>query len=181
MIVVAIIGTIAAIAIPNLISSRMASNETSAIAGLRAYLGAQGTFQRVDRYAIGKSVFANKANGAGFSDLFEVGYTGGTPTVAAIKLIDVSFAKASVGMANTVPKSGYIFDDLTADFVAGNYDYNVSCGLAATPKTHGKGGINSYVVDLTGSVYKSDLTSSQTVPPTTYPDLSGGKWLPVGS
>ena len=50
MIVVAIIAVIAAIAIPNLLSAKMASNESAAIAGMRAFLGAQATFKQVDRY-----------------------------------------------------------------------------------------------------------------------------------
>lgn len=45
LIVVVIIGIIAAIAIPNLLASRRASNEASAIASLRTLHGAQITFQ----------------------------------------------------------------------------------------------------------------------------------------
>lgn len=44
LIVVVIIGIIAAIAIPNLLSSRRAANEGSAIASLRNYHGAQMTY-----------------------------------------------------------------------------------------------------------------------------------------
>ena len=45
LIVVVIIGIIAAIAIPNLLASRRASNEASAISSLRTYHGAQMTYQ----------------------------------------------------------------------------------------------------------------------------------------
>jgi len=45
LIVVAIIGIIAAIAIPNLLSSRRAANEGSAISSLRTIHSAQATFQ----------------------------------------------------------------------------------------------------------------------------------------
>ena len=44
LIVVAIIGIIAAIAIPNLLSSRMASNEASAIGSMRTINSAQATY-----------------------------------------------------------------------------------------------------------------------------------------
>lgn len=45
LIVVVIIGIIAAIAIPNLLASRRAANESSAIATLRTVFGAQATYQ----------------------------------------------------------------------------------------------------------------------------------------
>ena len=45
MIVVAIIAIIAAIAIPNLLAARLASNETSAVATLRSICSAQAQFQ----------------------------------------------------------------------------------------------------------------------------------------
>jgi len=179
MIVVAIIAAIAAIAVPNLLSSRMASNETAAIAALRAYLGAQGTFHCTDRYGVGGHFYANESDGAGFPDLFEIGYAGGAPTTDALQLVDMAFAQADADMATTVPKSGYIFDDVITDAISGNYDYAVSCGLAACPGTHNKTGINSFMVDITGVVYKKDLGAAQTSPPTTYPDMSAESWLAV--
>jgi len=45
LIVVVIIGIIAAIAIPNLLASRRAANEGSTVASLRTVTGAQATFQ----------------------------------------------------------------------------------------------------------------------------------------
>jgi type IV pilus assembly protein PilA len=45
LIVVAIIGIIAAIAIPNLLASKRAANEGSSIASLRTLTGAQATYQ----------------------------------------------------------------------------------------------------------------------------------------
>ena len=44
LIVVAVIGIVAAIAIPNLLASRRAANEASAITGLRTIVGAQSTY-----------------------------------------------------------------------------------------------------------------------------------------
>ena len=48
LIVVVIIGIIAAIAIPNLLAARRAANEGSAVASLRTLTGAQATFQASD-------------------------------------------------------------------------------------------------------------------------------------
>ncbi len=79
MIVVAIIAIIAAIAIPNLLRSRMQSNESSAIGNLRTIVGAEAAFHAANyQYAID------------FADL-----TGATP----------SFLDGDWG----VPKSGYNF------------------------------------------------------------------------
>jgi prepilin-type N-terminal cleavage/methylation domain-containing protein len=64
LIVVVIIGIIAAIAIPNLLASRRAANESSAISTLRTYHAAQTTYQST----IGAGTFAGTAfvsNGAG--------------------------------------------------------------------------------------------------------------------
>ena len=63
MIVVAIIAIIAAIAIPNLLRSRMQSNESAAIGNLRTVVGSQVTYHA-----------ANYAYAADFATL-----TGGTP------------------------------------------------------------------------------------------------------
>ena len=49
MIVIAIIAIIAAIAIPNLLSARLNSNETAAIATLRNIISAQSQFQSTAR------------------------------------------------------------------------------------------------------------------------------------
>ena len=48
LIVVAIIGIIAAIAIPNLLASRKAANEASAIGTLRTIISAEATYQSTD-------------------------------------------------------------------------------------------------------------------------------------
>ena len=54
LIVVAIIAIIAAIAIPNMLTARMAANETSSIANIRAYSSAQVAYsiQNAQQYAL---------------------------------------------------------------------------------------------------------------------------------
>jgi len=162
---------VAAIAIPNLLSSRMASNEAAAIAGLRAYLGAQGTFQRADRYGKDELVYANPNDGAGFVDLYQIGGPG-SPN-QPLKLIDLAFAQAT---RPETAKAGYYFVDLTSDAIAGDYDYSNSCGLCAVPAQYGKSGLSTFVVDLTGTVYKKDNGGR---PLTCYPDTTEEGWLPV--
>ena len=96
LIVVAIILIIAAIAIPNLIRSKMAANESSAVASLRTINTGEVTYQ-------------NTYPGT-FATMTSLGPGGtatcGTPAVGAACLIDNLLATATtVGTA----KSGYIF------------------------------------------------------------------------
>jgi prepilin-type N-terminal cleavage/methylation domain-containing protein len=81
LIVVAIIGIIAAIAIPNLLASRRAANEGSAQSSLRTIHSAQATYQ------------ATSGNGAYAADL---------PALNGVGLVDAVLA--------TNTKSGYDFD-----------------------------------------------------------------------
>ncbi|HEX7317873.1 MAG TPA: prepilin-type N-terminal cleavage/methylation domain-containing protein [Pyrinomonadaceae bacterium] len=83
LIVVAIIGIIAAIAIPNLLASRRAANEASAISALRTIGTAQSTYS---------STFGN-------------GNYGTMANLKSSKLIDTQIADSSA----TAPKSCYFF------------------------------------------------------------------------
>ncbi|HMT09455.1 MAG TPA: prepilin-type N-terminal cleavage/methylation domain-containing protein [Pyrinomonadaceae bacterium] len=86
LIVVVIIGIIAAIAIPNLLASRRAANEGSAISSLRTYHGAQATYA---------STYGN-GNFAGVPFV-----TNAFTTLGAVNIIDPTLA--------TGTKSGYVF------------------------------------------------------------------------
>ena len=82
LIVVAIIGIVSAIAIPNLISSRRAANEGSALATLRIIVSAQAAYRAT--------------SGAGsYGDLSALRTAGLVDTV--------------VGSSDTTAKSGYLF------------------------------------------------------------------------
>ena len=83
LIVVAIIGIIAAIAIPNLLASRRAANEASAIQSIRSITSAQASY-----YNIGVNSY------------------GTLDTLRTASLLDPSLANATTA-ANA--KSGYIF------------------------------------------------------------------------
>lgn len=65
LIVVAIIGTLAAIAAPNLLNARMSGNETSAIGSTRAVLSAQAAYNDLNRgYADDLANLAASCGGA---------------------------------------------------------------------------------------------------------------------
>jgi prepilin-type N-terminal cleavage/methylation domain-containing protein len=86
MIVVAIIGIIAAIAIPNLLASRRAANEASAISNLRNINSAEATY-------------SSTQTGGGYCNL---------ATLKSNALVD-----DKLGVADVTPKSGY-FVNVTA-------------------------------------------------------------------
>ena len=88
LIVVAIIGIIAAIAIPNLLSSRRAANEGSAVAAMRIIHSAEATYQ------------ATAGNGV-YGDL---------AALKAQNLVDAVLGDAAIGSTPAKAKSGYQFD-----------------------------------------------------------------------
>jgi len=92
LIVVAIIGIIAAIAIPNLLASRRAANEASAVSSVRTIGTAQATY-------------SSTSNGGGYTSLANLATAG---------LID-----GTLGAAATTAKSGYLVNSLTRT-VGGN-------------------------------------------------------------
>jgi len=193
MIVVALIAVIAAIAVPNLITSRIASNESCTIALMRAYLNAQNQFKRNDFYGIGSRVYANPDStqgiGNGYPDLYRVNYKGGTTGTGEIfNLIDQTFADAWVGMTTTKPKAGYQFDDLvTVDGFT--YDFNADCGLCGAPKSYNRSGRNMFVIEIVGTVYQRDsaqvstcASGDEVTPLTDYPgETALTEWIPVGT
>jgi prepilin-type N-terminal cleavage/methylation domain-containing protein len=90
LIVVAIIGIIAAIAIPNLLASRRAANEASAISAIRTLSSSEEAYR------------ATFGGGSGFTDLDG--------------LVNGKFVDSTLGTATAVDKakSGYIFSLVTS-------------------------------------------------------------------
>jgi type IV pilus assembly protein PilA len=125
LIVVAIIGIIAAIAIPNLLASKRAANEGSAQATMRTLTGAEATYQAT-------------AGHGNFGDLGELSGQG---------LIDSVLAGGT--------KSGYIFDVNETDIQLGpppvpasyvsTASTQVATGITAT-------GTRNFVSDATGVI-----------------------------
>ena len=98
MIVVAIIAIIAAIAIPNLLRSRMAANEASAIGSLRTISSAEIQFQA--------------------ANILTVGNVGSFGTLTQLGAEDPPFLDAVLGGANPA-KAGYQFSLLVTDPATG--------------------------------------------------------------
>jgi type IV pilus assembly protein PilA len=145
LIVVAIILIIAAIAIPNLLRSRMAANEASAVGSVRTMNTA--------------AISYNSTYGNGFpSALSQIGTTG----TAAVSCDNAEFLD-SVLTSGT--KSGYTFQILTGNGLgakptgcsaAGSTD---GYGAVATPVTVGTTGQRSFCSDASG-VIRFDATGA---------------------
>ncbi|MFM9903862.1 MAG: type II secretion system protein [Pyrinomonadaceae bacterium] len=137
LIVVVIIGIIAAIAIPNLLSSRRSANEANAISALRTYHGAQATYA---------TTYGN-GNYAGVP-----GVTNAFTTLAAAGIIDSSLGSGA--------KSGYTFaghsDPRTAS--------TPSCHLAQAYPTIASGvtqtGSRIFVIATDGVMYAGAFTGA---------------------
>jgi prepilin-type N-terminal cleavage/methylation domain-containing protein len=165
MIVIAIIAIIAAIAIPNLLSARLNSNETAAIATLRNVISAQSQFQtgaRADENSNGigeYGTFAEMAGGVGVRGNAII-----TPPV-------LSTAFRIVNANGEVNRSGYLFrmwlPDAAADGVAevanGGADPTVDPDLAETtwccyawPTNFGSTGNRTFFVNQAGDIIATE-------------------------
>jgi type IV pilus assembly protein PilA len=135
LIVVAIILIIAAIAIPNLLRSRIAANQASAVGSLRTINTAEITYAST----------YNSGYAAQLSYLGPPATAGTNPTVDAAGLLDSILA----GTTNTSVKSGYSFNYVPATPVQGRIDtYTVT----ASPSTPGTTGSNFYFTDMSGVI-----------------------------
>jgi type IV pilus assembly protein PilA len=105
LIVVAVIGIIAAIAIPNLLASRRAANEASAISAIRTLSSSEEAYR------------ATVGGGVQFADF---------PTLATQQMIDSSLSSATTVAA---AKSGYIYSVITT---GGNTNFCAGAAPATT-------------------------------------------------
>ena len=142
LIVVAIILIIAAIAIPNLIRSKMAANEASAVASLRTINTAEVVYSST--YSV-PTVFA--------AALVNLGPNGATcdttfiPTSTQACLIDGALATATAAPG----KSGYIF---TYTGATGSYSVN------ADPVSRNSTGVRSFFTDQTAVIRQNSTAAA---------------------
>jgi prepilin-type N-terminal cleavage/methylation domain-containing protein len=110
LIVVAIIGIIAAIAIPNLLKSRQAANEAAAISGVRTVGTAQATYQSTKglgkNFATSLGALATEGSvdevlGGGSKSGYSFGTTGVVATSTVPSYFDTGAAPLSTGTFGT--------------------------------------------------------------------------------
>ena len=179
MIVVSIIAVIAAIAIPNLLRSRLAANESAAIAACRTYAEAQEMYRRTDWNGNGTLEYAQTL--AGNQSLYE-----NTAGAADIVLIDAAFAAAEGNPGVAAPKAGYVFRVQRAKIAGGvltNYLVNnrmvLGYGLSAVPASYDSTGRNAFQVNECGVVYQMDRGASAHLSNFSLVTGAGQKWFPV--
>jgi type IV pilus assembly protein PilA len=159
LIVVAIILIIAAIAVPNLLKSKMAANEASAAATLRSLATANVTYSTT--YGIGYS-----------PSLVALG-PGAPATSAKADLID-----SVVGGADPSKKSGYTFTYIPGVAAPTAAAPNNTFSVAATPTTAGTTGSSTFCIDQTNKVGK-DPTGLTVAGAAAGCDYSAGKFVPL--
>ncbi len=168
MIVVAIIAIIAAIAIPNLLRSRMAANETAAVAACKAYATAQNIYRRTDYDADGVLEYAHSLSVG--KCLYET-----APGKDDLGLVDRSFAKAegipidapaNAGFMNPTPKAGYVFNCTfektnlagpNTSFFDGTDHLTLGYGITAMPNQYDSVGRNVFQISNEGTIFQKDL------------------------
>lgn len=115
LIVVVIIGIIAAIAIPNLLAARRSANEGSAVSSLRTVHGAQATYQATT----GNGNYAGSNAAAG-------------DTVGLVELNTAGLIDGNLG-SSAGQKSGYAFLMNNFDFVTGSTPNPATFAIQAKP------------------------------------------------
>ena len=150
MIVVAVIGIIAAIALPQLIRSRMSGNEAAAIVAMRTITSGETQFQT-----------------SGFTDGDGDNVGDYAPLNGAASLANPAAGTAPFidEVLATGAKSGYNFN-ITVDN-AGDGDEAYTC--TARPVTYGRTGVRSFFLDESGVIRFETANVAPTVdsPPLT--------------
>ena len=162
MIVVAIIAIIAAIAIPSLLRSRMAANQTAAAAACKAYAEAQEIFRRTDYDQDGVLEYAQTLKGN--NSLLEK--ASGTGDLA---LIDKTFAGAEGDAGTATPKAGYVFTVLTSqgssatggarNYIAGS-NMTLGYAMSAVAGAYDGTGRDQFVISNNGTIFQKDTGNS---------------------
>ena len=138
LIVIAIILIIAAIAIPNLLRSRIAANQASAVGSLRTYNTAEVTY----------ATTYNTGFSANLTYLGPPATAGATPDSTAAGLMDNVLAPP--GGTDTASKSGYAFT--YSPGAADSSGHINTFAFWADPIVRGTTGTNSYYTDESGVI-----------------------------
>jgi prepilin-type N-terminal cleavage/methylation domain-containing protein len=132
LIVVAIILIIAAIAVPNLLRSRIAANESSAVASLRTIATANATYLSA----------------------YNVGYAGGLTNLApstAASSAAADLLDSTLGQAAPI-KNGYSFTYTPANATPTVASPNPTFSVSATPAAPGSSGTSTFCTDQSSVV-----------------------------
>ena len=137
LIVVAIILIIAAIAVPNLLRSRISANEASAVATLRTIASANATY--LSAYNIG---YGGALTNLGPSTM---------PDSSAAGLLDFTLGQAAP------IKSGYAFTYTPSNASPTRANPNQSYSVTGTPTAPGSTGTSTFCTDQSAVIGKTTL------------------------
>ena len=148
LIVVAIILIIAAIAVPNLLRSRMAANESSAAGSERTIATSNVTYSTT--YGIGYA-----------GTLAQLGPNTTTPTAVGSATSDLLDATLSAATVSTAPKSGYFFTYAATPggTTPTSASQNTSFTVLAQPASASTG-VSAFCVDQSNVVRKNPTGST---------------------
>jgi prepilin-type N-terminal cleavage/methylation domain-containing protein len=130
LLVVAIIGIISAVAIPNLISSKRSANEASALATMRIISSAQATYQAT-------------AGGGQYGDL---------AALRTNNLVDAGVGAATIAGPGT-PRSGYLFSAINVAAGGAAFDAKGQPAVHTSSSSLGATGSRSFFVNESGVMY----------------------------
>jgi len=150
LIVVAVIGVLAAIAIPSLLASRRAANEGSAVSSLRIICSAEATYQ-------------STVGGGSYGSL---------ASLSASSFVDTVVGSASIG--GGTPKSGYLFsaEPLVVGTIAA-FDAKAQPSIfAGTNPTNGTGS-RSFFVNESGVIFYNLTATAPTCTATSVRTVTG--------
>lgn len=160
MIVVFIIAVIAAIAIPNLLESKKAANETNAVTSLKSAASAEEIY-RTNDYSWGNRA-VHKTYAQSFRQL------GGS--MAHLKMDGSPLALIPGPLADAVSQltafQGYFLSDIAADVFGNGFaasDHKFGYAMAAYPAQYDRTGSSTFLIDSSGAVRMRDL-GGQSVP-----------------
>jgi type IV pilus assembly protein PilA len=140
IIVAAVIGVIAAIAVPNLLSSRRSANEASALAALRIIASSEATYRAT-------------AGGGNYGDF---------AALATLNLIDARVGAATIAGPGTA-KSGFLF---SAESVPGlgipAFDAKAQASLHTSASILFGTGTRSFYVNEAGVMYYNTTDTAST-------------------
>lgn len=152
ILVVAIIGIISAVAIPNLISSKRAANEASALATLRIISSGEATYQST----VGAGLYGNLA------------------ALRNESLVDASVGAATIAGPGT-PKTGFLF---SAANIAGTggpaFDAKAQPSVHTSVSLLGATGSRSFFVNEAGVMYFNSTGTAPTCSATTARTVTAG-------
>ena len=180
MIVVAIIAIIAAIAIPSLLQSKLATNDKATVQNLRAIMTANQTFES-QRYGYYGSLATQYI---GFcrqtSDLLNATLTNEDGSTSKIRNLEATLCADEDADAAS---GGYFYRyTVTSSFVDSEGTEHVTgYMICAWPQTIGKTGTKIYLVGDQGTIYQRSADPAVAPPVVTWPEDAAldADWLPV--